>query len=34
MRTKLKETPMQYPTGRRYFYFGYYYFFAGLPAVC
>ena len=34
MATGAKEANMQYLAGRFYFYFGYYYFYAGLPAVC
>jgi len=29
-----RETIMQNLTGRHYFYFGYYFYYAGLPAVC
>jgi len=32
--TKQRKAIMQNLTGRHYFYFGYYFYFAGLPAVC
>jgi len=32
--TEKREKIMQNLTGRHYFYFGYYFYYAGLPAVC